>query len=67
MVAGQLQLLLLLRLAKGIAVIRILFYGEDEEGGEDEGKTVGRRGRVPESRGERRRRGEARVDDRGQE
>ena len=41
LVAGQ-----LLQLAKDIAVIRTLLYGEDEEGGEDEGETLGRRGRV---------------------
>ena len=33
LVAGHLRLLLRLRLAKDIAVIRILFYEEDEEDG----------------------------------
>ena len=32
--------LLLLRLAKDIAIIRILFYDEDEEGGGEEGETA---------------------------
>ena len=46
LVAGQLRLLLLLRFAKDIAVIRILFYKEEEEGGENKGETASRRGRV---------------------
>ena len=58
MLAGrQLRLLLLLLLlAEDLAVIRILFYEEDEEGGEGEGETAGAEEgyEVPESRGERR-------------
>ena len=66
-VAGELRLLL----AKHLAVIRIVFNEEDEESGEDEGKTAGAEEwyEVPESCRECRRRGEVRLDHcgRGQE
>ena len=65
LVASQLRLLPLPD--DGLAVIRIVFYEEDKEGGEDEGETADAH-EVPENRGELRRwEGMIRLDHRGQE
>jgi hypothetical protein len=59
----------LVRLDEHLAIIRVVFYEEDEESGEEEGENAGAEEghKVPEGRREGRRRGEVRPGHRGRE